>query len=59
MFPKNVCNWFKEAKYSKLPNKKKKGNKTNMGKCILLIFLHNQPQETGNIGYASFVHVTV
>lgn len=41
------------------PTTKKRGNKTNMGKCVLLIFLHNQPQETGNIGYASFVHVTV
>lgn len=39
--------------------KKKRGNKTNMGKCLLLIFLHNQQQETGNIGYASFVHFTV
>lgn len=62
MFPKNVCNWPKEVKYSKLPRqegKKKRGNKTNMEKCLLLIFLHNQQQETGNIGYVSFVHFTV
>lgn len=30
-----------------------------MGKCLLLIFLHNQQQETGNTGYASYVHFTV
>lgn len=30
-----------------------------MGKCLLLIFLYKQQQETGNIGYASFVHFTV
>lgn len=30
-----------------------------MAKCLLLIFLHNQQQETGNTGYASFVHFTV